>query len=231
MAQYWMYGLHACHAALNNPKRSIHTIHILPKHESLIPQNHQRKIQIVTPKELDALFKDSVVHQGIALKVDPLSHILSNNWEEKSRSRYLVLDGLEDVHNLGAALRCAAAFDARGVIVQEEKNIHENGVLAKIASGALERVPLIKVVNISNTLKELKKQGFWILGFCEKGEDMHNQLKTFEHCVLVFGSEGKGMRPLVSKQCDVLLKYQTADFSTLNLSTACAIALHDHFRG
>lgn len=227
-----MYGIHACKAALNNEKRNIHKICILEKHIEIIPSKYKKIVQVMkNPKDLDSFVQKDCVHQGIIIQVDSLNNsVYLQNIKDNEKSRYLILDGVDDVHNIGASLRCAAAFGASGVIVQNVKNIEENGILAKIASGALEVVPLILVVNISKTIEELKKLGYWVIGFDEQGEFLKNQISTFENVALVFGSEGKGIRPLIKKNCDLILKYKTDGFSTLNLSTACSIALHEHFR-
>jgi 23S rRNA (guanosine2251-2'-O)-methyltransferase len=141
----------------------------------------------------------------------------------------LVLDQISDPHNEGAILRTAAAFGVSAVVVQDRNSPPETGVLAKAASGALDIVPLISVVNISRALDELQKLGFWRVALAADGEGpLKDATKDAGDIALVLGSEGSGIRRLVREHCDTgaFVPIESA-MESLNVSNAAAIALYE----
>jgi 23S rRNA (guanosine2251-2'-O)-methyltransferase len=242
----WLYGRHAVTAALANPERRWSRLVVLAGQEeeatALVASAQAAQlgdgaaIRVLDRDGLEAILPGAV-HQGIALEVEPLAE---RNLEEvvghaalaAGRSVVIVLDQISDPQNVGAVMRSAAAFGARAVIVPGHGAPPMTGVLAKAASGALESVPLVRVVNLARALDRLKEAGFWVCGLDETGQDLLAGLDLGERIVIVLGSEGSGMRRLVRERCDFLARLPTrAAQPTLNVSNAAAVALYELIRG
>jgi 23S rRNA (guanosine2251-2'-O)-methyltransferase len=139
-----------------------------------------------------------------------------------------VLDEIEDPHNLGAIIRSCEIFGVCGIIVSSNRSSPVNDTVFKTSSGALDYVDLIKVSNINMALEKLKEARFWIYGFDLKAEKYLDETDFDKRSALVFGNEGKGMRELVKKNCDFLVKIrQTGQLDSLNVSNAAAVAFYD----
>ena len=139
----------------------------------------------------------------------------------------MLLDQVTDPHNQGAVMRSAAAFGACGVIVQERNSPPVTGVLAKAASGALEMVPLVRVVNIARILDELGELGFLRLAFADEAAEPIERVDLKRDVVLVLGAEGEGLRRLTREKCDAAVRLPTSEaMPSLNVSNAAAIALY-----
>lgn len=224
--ELWLYGKHACLAALSNPNRTC--LKFLATKNAL--QSLDGMTFAVTPQISDGLtiarlLPEDAVHQGMALQVKPLPETTIES--VLSRNPLVVLDQVTDPHNVGAILRSAAAFNAGAVIVTKDHAPEESGTLAKSASGALEVVPLIRVTNLSRTLETLKQHGYWCLGLDGYADTLLHKIDTSSKTVLVMGAEGKGLRRLTRDNCDILAKLPISrDIESLNVSNAAAIALY-----
>jgi len=163
-----------------------------------------------------------VVALGAARKYADLDDVVD-------RARMLVvLDGVEDPHNLGAVIRTAHAAGADAVLVPERRAAGLTETVAKAAAGALEHMPVVRVTNINRTLEELKKRGFWTYGFDERGDQDYDRVDYAERAVVVFGAEGKGLHQLVRQHCDVLVRIPMAGtIPSLNVSVAAGVVLFD----
>jgi 23S rRNA (guanosine2251-2'-O)-methyltransferase len=140
----------------------------------------------------------------------------------------VVLDGVEDPHNLGAVIRTAHAAGADAVIVPERRAAGLTETVAKAAAGALEHLPVVRVTNINRTLEDVKKRGFWIYGIDERGDQDYSQMDYADRSVLVFGAEGKGLHQMVRQHCDVLVRIPvTGKISSLNVSVATGVVLFE----
>ena len=140
----------------------------------------------------------------------------------------VVLDGVEDPHNLGAVIRTAHAAGAGAVIIPERRAAGVTDVVAKAAAGALEHLPVVRVTNINRTLEDLKQRGYWIYGLDERGTQTHDQTDFAQRSVLVFGSEGRGLHEQVRKHCDVTVRIPLAGkISSLNVSVAAGVVLFE----
>jgi 23S rRNA (guanosine2251-2'-O)-methyltransferase len=185
---------------------------------------------------LAALLPAGAVHQGLALQVEPLAErsldlVLQTPGEARGRTVVLVLDRISDPQNLGAVLRSAAAFGALALVVPARGTPTAGGALAKAASGALELVPLIRVVNLARALDRLKAAGFWIYGLDAAAAQPLARLELAARLALVLGSEGSGMRRLVRERCDFVARLPTRPGQpTLNVSNAAAVALYELVR-
>jgi len=140
----------------------------------------------------------------------------------------VVLDGVEDPHNLGAIIRTAHAAGAGGIVIPERRAASVTDVVAKAAAGALEHLPVTRVTNVNRTLEELKKNGHWIYGLDERGSEAYDQVDYSTPTVFVLGGEGKGLHEQVRKHCDVLVRIPMAGkISSLNVSVAAGVVLFE----
>ncbi len=140
----------------------------------------------------------------------------------------VVLDGVEDPHNLGAVLRTASAVGAGAVVIPERRAVGVNETVAKAAAGALEHIPIVRVTNIAQALEKFKKSGFWIYGLDERGELSYDNADFAVKSVIVLGAEGHGLHENIRKACDFLLKIpMTGPIPSLNVSVAAGIVLFD----
>jgi 23S rRNA (guanosine2251-2'-O)-methyltransferase len=140
----------------------------------------------------------------------------------------VVLDGVEDPHNLGAIIRTAHAAGAGSIIIPERRAASVTDVVAKAAAGALEHLPIARVTNINRTLEELKERGFWIYGLDERGTESYDQVEYASPTAFVLGGEGKGLHEQVRKHCDLLVRIPMAGkISSLNVSVASGIVLFE----
>jgi 23S rRNA (guanosine2251-2'-O)-methyltransferase len=143
----------------------------------------------------------------------------------------VILDGVEDPHNLGAIVRTAHAAGAGGIVIPERRAVGLTDVVAKAAAGALEYLPVVRAVNINRSLEELKELGYWIYGLDERGTQDYDRAEYHAPTALVFGGEGKGLHELVRKHCDVLVRIPLeGHIPSLNVSVAAGIVLFEHKR-
>lgn len=222
---YWLYGLHAVRAALANPRRTIHRFVTTQNaaNRMALPADAPQP-EILDVRRINRLLGDAV-HQGAALLTDPLPSVPLAALSDASC--VLCLDQITDPHNVGAILRSAAAFGADGVVLPSRNSANETGVLAKAASGALDLVPVIEVVNLSRAVAELRQRGLYAAALDSAAPDPLEVLPPGIGIVLVLGAEGKGVRPGVAGQCDALLRIEAPGaLTSLNVSNAAAIALY-----
>ena len=140
----------------------------------------------------------------------------------------VVLDGVEDPHNLGAIIRTAHAAGAGAVVIPERRAAGVTDVVAKAAAGALEHLPVVRVTNINRALEELKQRGFWIYGLDERGAETYDQVEYASPAAVVLGGEGKGLHEQVRKHCDALVRIPVAGrISSLNVSVAAGVMLFE----
>jgi 23S rRNA (guanosine2251-2'-O)-methyltransferase len=168
----------------------------------------------------------SAAHQGVialgaARKYAELESVVSSEM-------VVVLDGVEDPHNLGAIIRTAHAAGAGGIIIPERRAAGITDVVAKAAAGALEHLPVVRVTNINRALEDLKEQGMWIYGLDERGAESYDRIDYAAKSVLVLGAEGAGLHEQVRKKCDLLVRIPLAGkISSLNVSVAAGIVLFE----
>jgi 23S rRNA (guanosine2251-2'-O)-methyltransferase len=231
----WLYGIHSVRAALGNPQRECRRCVLTQAAADHIGGALlcRTDAQITGADQVSRLLPPGAVHQGVALACDPLPHReLREIVAGEGRKIIVVLDQISDPQNVGAILRSAAAFDAAAVIVQDRHAPPESGALAKAASGALDLVPYLEVVNIARALEQLGDAGFWRIAL---GQDTRRTLADAMvngDVALVLGSEGTGIRQLVRTRCDETASIPIgARIESLNVSSAAAIALYECRRG
>jgi 23S rRNA (guanosine2251-2'-O)-methyltransferase len=235
----WLYGRHPVEAALLNPRRG--KLRFMGTKEALddLPDAALRAPKVPPAELIDRARLESVVpagalHQGLALLVEALPGVTLEDICAETNPDALVvaLDRAHDPHNVGAVMRSAAAFGASAVIVPDRHAPEATPTLAKAASGALERVPLVRVPNIVNALKRLKESAFWVAGLAADAPQTLAEAKLSGRLVLVLGAEGAGMRRLATETCDYLVRIPMAgEMESLNMSNAAAIALYELRRG
>ena len=226
----WLYGRHAVAAALANPARG--RVRFLAENEAAAAFADHAP-EIVERAALQQILPEGAVHQGLALLAEPLPRAgidsLLTAAEGRRRAAVVVLDRVQDPQNAGAVLRSAAALGALGMVIPDRHAPPETGALAKAASGALERVPVIRVANLARALSAMKAGGFWCVGFDADSETELSRDALPDRCALVLGAEGGGLRRLTSETCDLLLRIPMArGAASLNVSAAAAIALYAH---
>lgn len=243
---HWIYGIHAALAAVGNPRRRCRRILLSGEAAGALAGRiaaaaaaagaPRPALERVPRQAMERLLPPEAVHQGVAVLADPLPPpALADalgGIDGRPSAVIVVMDQATDPRNVGAVLRSAAAFAAAAVVVQERHAPGATAALAKAASGALELVPLVAVVNIARTLGELKEAGFRCVGLDADAPRAIAEAGFGGRVALVLGSEGKGLRRLVRAGCDVLVRIPIAPgIESLNLSTAAAIALYEAARG
>jgi len=225
--RFW--GKHAVVAALDNPDRKV--LRAWATRDAAALMNFPRDVAVTLADvaDLGRLVPNDAPHQGVVIEVEPLEDL----WLEEilqgatERSILLVLDQVTDPHNVGAILRSAAAFGAAGIVTQDRHSPPESGVVAKSASGALERVPWARVVNLARALEEIGEAGFWRIGLAGDAETDLARALGPPRVALALGAEGAGLRPNTREHCDALARLPiTNAVESLNVSNAAAVALY-----
>ena len=229
----WLYGLHAVRAALANPQRHVKRAVLTARATEEIGVKLLGRLRHETA-DTDAvgrLLPPGAVHQGVALLCEPLpERDLETVLDAFPPGRRLVavLDQVTDQHNEGAILRSAAAFGVAAIVVQDRHAPPESGALAKAASGALDRIPRISVVNIARSLEILGRLGFWRIALVADGDEALCKAAPEGDVALVLGAEGAGIRRLVRERCDQSAYIpMAAGEESINVSNAAAIAFYE----
>lgn len=232
MGQY-VYGKNVVKQLLNDNKK-IYDIVLLENFrdkdlEKRIRDKHI-KIAYMNRKKMDAMFPGN--HQGIAAMIDDyktytIDEVIQSIPEGKL-PLLVMLDGIEDPHNLGAILRTCDCIGADGVIIGKHRNVGLNATVAKVSTGAIDTVKVAQVTNLSKTLQYLKEKGYWVAGADIEKAISYRDGNYDVPLVLVIGSEGFGISPLVKKNCDYLIKLpMVGSVTSLNASVACGILLYE----
>jgi 23S rRNA (guanosine2251-2'-O)-methyltransferase len=226
---YYMYGKHPVLAALANSNRTIENIFCSQENfnanRALIIKY---KYQIVSTDFLNNLLGKDQTHQGIVAKV---RWIFSDNLGDidinKPNSRIVILDQITDPQNIGAIIRSAASFKIDAIIIPTDNSPVENATIAKTASGTLELIKIIKVINLKSTMEYLKKHGFWIIGLDGAAKESISAQLFSEKIAIVLGSEDKGLRRLTKETCDYIAKIpMSSKVESLNVANAAAIVFY-----
>lgn len=225
-----LWGRHAVEAALMNPRRQHRKLWATREGiESLdgeLPADFP--VEYADVADLARLVAKDAPHQGLVLECEPLDDLhLTDVLDSDPTRPIVVLDQVTDPHNVGALLRSAAAFNAAAIVTQDRHAPPEGGVIGKSASGALEVVPWVRVVNLSRALEEMAEAGYWRLGLTGEAEATLDEALPAGPVALVLGAEGEGMRHNVAQHCDALCKLPISEaMESLNVSNAGAIALY-----
>jgi 23S rRNA (guanosine2251-2'-O)-methyltransferase len=225
--RFW--GRHAVSAALANPERRVVKLYVSRDTAATLEIDPSVPVTFAEAADLGRLVPHDAPHQGMVAEVERLPDILlADLLDEAVDGRpLLILDQVTDPHNVGAILRTAAAFDALGIVTQDRHAPPESGALAKAASGALETVPWVRVVNLARALDEMAEAGFWRIGLTGEAEMTLGEALGPARVALVLGAEGEGMRQNTQAHCDALARLPISDrIESLNVSNAAAVALY-----
>ena len=223
-----LYGAHAVREALVAGKRKLLTLYATENAAPRIAEAARAaglEPRLVDARELSKRLGEDAVHQGLLLEARPLPEADIGDIETNS-GVVLALDQITDPHNVGAILRTAGAFGVDALILTERHSPEFSGVLAKAASGALEHVTIVSVVNLARALEELSGRGYRVVGLDSQGEGSLETIALTKPLALVLGAEGKGLRRLTRERCDVVARLDMpGPIKSLNVSNACAAAL------
>lgn len=225
-----LWGRHAVEAALKNPNRQHRKLWAtregVASLDGELPSDFP--VEWAQPADLARLVARDAPHQGLVLECEPLDDLFLADVLDGAPSRpVIVLDQVTDPHNVGAILRSAAAFNACCIVTQDRHAPPESGTLAKSASGALEIVPWVRVVNLARALEDIAEAGYWRIGLDGEAEATLAEALPAGPVALVLGAEGDGMRHNIVQHCDAIAKLPIDPaMESLNVSNAAAIALY-----
>ncbi|GAA4023344.1 23S rRNA (guanosine(2251)-2'-O)-methyltransferase RlmB [Sphingomonas swuensis] len=225
--RFW--GKHAVAAALDNPDRKVLKAWATREAAGFMNFPPEVAVTFAEAADLGRLVPSDAPHQGVVIEVEPLEDVWLGDLlsEADDKAVLLVLDQVTDPQNVGAILRSAAAFGAIGIVTQDRHAPPESGALAKAASGALERVPWARVVNLARALEEIAEAGFWRIGLAGEARSTLGEALGPQRVALVLGAEGPGMRQNIREHCDALAKLPISQaVESLNVSNAAAISLY-----
>ncbi|MBF5088728.1 MULTISPECIES: 23S rRNA (guanosine(2251)-2'-O)-methyltransferase RlmB [unclassified Novosphingobium] len=229
-----LWGRHAVEAALTNPDRVAKKLWgtreaiqaMLDDHDAELPAS--LPVEYAQAADLGRLVARDAPHQGLVLECLPLDDVaLDDVLDEADGKTLVLLDQVTDPHNVGAILRSCAAFGVAAIVTQDRHAPPESGTLAKSASGALETVPWVRVVNLARALEDIAEAGYWRIGLDGDGKDAFPQAVPSGPVALVLGAEGEGLRHNVAQHCDSIARLPISSaIESLNVSNAAAIALY-----
>ena len=236
---FLIVGKHAVTEALKNPNRTVLKVFLTEDSKKKLNKDNQDqdllkniKILYKTKKELDRLCsKEQISHQGLIAEIEHLKETNLKDYlklkENKKNIIFIALEEVTDPRNIGSIIRSAASFNIDGIIVKERSFPSESKLLYKSSSGCIEHVNIFEVSNISTTLKYLKTKNFWVCGFDKNGKKDFIEHNWEGHNVLLFGSEGYGLKYQTIKNSDFLLKICiNKKVESLNISNSAAIVFH-----
>ena len=240
------YGYHAVESLIRREPRRVAALHVQAERQDKrmqalceLSRNQGVSVLSCSKSELDALVSGR--HQGVVAVLDQAAEAeagglmseadFSEHLSKVTAPLILILDGVTDPHNLGACLRSADAAGVTAVIFPKDKSADVNDVARKVASGAAETVPWVRVTNLARTIESLKQAGVWVIGTDGEAEEMLYEQDLSGPCALVLGSEGAGMRRLTRDLCDFVVKLPMAgSVSSLNVSVAAGVCLFEAVR-
>ena len=239
-----LYGIHPVLEALRSAERHIDGIYLQQSRQGRRGREIDEIVRLAKTKGISVDFRPrealdrltgSAHHQGVVGIVAGKAYAslddLIARVAEKEHALLLLLDGIEDPHNLGAILRTAEAAAVDGVIIPERRAVGLTATVAKASAGAIEHLPLARVVNLSHTIERLKNENFWIYALDVKGDKNFLHVDYRGAVALVIGSEGRGVRPLVAQHCDGRINIpMMGRVSSLNASVAAGILLYEVLR-
>jgi 23S rRNA (guanosine2251-2'-O)-methyltransferase len=237
---HYIYGINAVSEALKARGRAFEWVGMAKERHDLrlqrLIEDCRRlavPVRFLQRTELDRM-AGNAAHQGVVAVTSAKQYSDLDDLVGAKRGQYslvVVLDGVEDPHNLGAILRTADAAGADGIVIPERRAASVTGTVTKASAGASEHLPIAKVTNIARTVEELKERNIWTVGLDERGSQTYDALDYNMDCALVLGAEGKGLHDLVKRKCDFLVSIpMLGKVSSLNVSVAAAVVLYEIVR-
>ena len=238
-ATFLIAGKHAVAEALKNPNRKVLKVFLTEESKKNLNREYKNldllkniKLYYKTKKELDRFCsKDEISHQGLVAEIEHKEEVSIKNYlsspKDKNNTTFVALEDVTDPRNIGSIIRSAVSFNIDGLIVKERSFPRESKLLYKSASGSMEHINIFEVSNINTTLKFLKTKNFWICGFDKDGKENFTKHNWEGNNVLLFGSEGYGLKYQTTKNSDFLLKINiNKKIESLNISNSAAIVFH-----
>jgi 23S rRNA (guanosine2251-2'-O)-methyltransferase len=237
---HYIYGINSVTEALKARGRAFEWVGMAKERhdirlQRLIEDCRRMKIQVkfLERTELDRM-AGTAAHQGVVAVTSAKQYSELEDIVGAKRGEYslvVVLDGVEDPHNLGAILRTADAAGADGIVIPDRRAASVTGTVTKVSAGASEHLPIAKVTNIARSIEELKDRNIWTVGLAEEGKQTYDSLDYNMDCALVLGAEGKGLHDLVKRKCDFLVSIpMLGKVPSLNVSVAAAVVLYEIVR-
>jgi 23S rRNA (guanosine2251-2'-O)-methyltransferase len=225
----WLWGVHPVRAALANPARGpIIRLLATPVRTAALAELGTAQVETLSADAITACLPPGAAHQGVALRAPPAAAVPLDDLAQPAAGCLVMLDHITDPQNVGQIFRCAAAFGARGVILQERHAPSLGGTVAKAAAGAVDRLPHVRAVNLSRALERLADLGWRAIGLDGAAEAALAEVIDGGPTVLVLGSEGEGLRRLVREHCDLLARIpMPGGLESLNVAAAAAVALYE----
>lgn len=232
-----IHGIHAVSEALKSGARTFEYVGIArERHDQRVQRIIQDcrasgvEVRFLPREQLDRTANTNT-HQGVIAVTSTKQYADVDTLLEQRRGEYsflIVLDGVEDPHNLGALIRTADGAGADGVIIPERRAAGLTGTAVKASAGASEYLPIARVTNISRTLDELKARNIWTIGLDERSAQSYDEVDYNMHCAVVLGAEGKGLHDLVRRRCDFLVSIpMSGDVASLNVSVAGGVVMYE----
>ena len=235
-SSFLIVGQHAVIEALRNPNRKVLKVFLTEESKKNIHRKNPKKnvledvkVYFKTKKELDKYStKEQLMHGGYVAEIEHLEkNELKNFIRGKNNLTFVCIDEVTDPRNIGSLIRSAASFNIDGLIVKERQFPRDSKMMYKSASGCMEHLNIFEVSNINSTLKNLREKNFWVYGFDARGEKDFTEVKWEGKNVLLFGSEGFGMREHTGKYADFFVKIDmNKEIESLNISNSAAIVFH-----
>ena len=233
---FFIVGKHAVIEALKNPKRKILRVFLTEESKKNIHRESQNqnllkdiKVYFKNKKELDKYTgNEDILHQGYVAEVEHLDSLLIKEFiKNKTNLTFACLDEVNDPRNIGSIIRSAASFNLNGIIIKERHFPEESKLMYKSASGCMEHINIFKVSNINTALKFLREKNFWVYGFDAKSKKNFTEIEWKGNNILLFGSEGFGIKKHTEKYADFLVKIGiNQKIESLNISNSAAIVFH-----
>ncbi len=235
-SSFFIVGQHAVIEALRNPERKVLRVFLTEEAKKNIHRKNQNenllkdvRVYFKSKKELDKYSsKEQLMHNGYVAEIEHLDQPNIKQFiKDKKNLTFVCLDEVTDPRNIGSLIRSAASFNIDGLIIKERHFPSDSKLMYKSASGCMEHLNIFEVSNINSTLKNLREKNFWVYGFDAKGEKNFTDIKLEGNNILLFGSEGFGMRQHTGKYIDFFVKINISDkIESLNISNSAAIVFH-----
>jgi 23S rRNA (guanosine2251-2'-O)-methyltransferase len=225
-----VYGKNVVKEAIfsNRPIYKLYLDDKFSDHHFLVFLKDKKIAYVMEPKGVLNKMTDNAVHQGVVADVKPYEYYeLEDILNSSKVQRFLILDGIEDPHNLGAIMRTAEATQLDAILMSKKGQVPLNATVAKVSSGAIEHVPVCLVSNINQAILNLKKANVWVIGTDGNTDKTLGDLPKEHSMAIVLGNEGEGIRPLVKQNCDMLVKIPMyGKINSLNVSVAAALMMY-----
>ena len=235
-SSFFIVGQHAVMEALRNPERKVLRVFLTEEAKKNIHRKNQKKniledvkVYFKSKKELDKYSsKEQLMHNGYVAEIEHLNQLdIKEFIKEKNNLTFVCLDEVTDPRNIGSLIRSATSFKIDGLIIKERHFPRDSKLMYKSASGCMEHLNIFEVSNINSTLKNLREKNFWVYGFDARGKKDFTDIKWEGNNILLFGSEGFGMRQHTSKYADFFVKINiNEEIESLNISNSAAIVFH-----